>query len=143
MFFYLLFVRCQALYNSSESNHVSCPQLCLQQSLNTGLNSELSVVKSTHHLPEVVSLRHVSHHYLPAPLLSLGDPHLTPGQDVEGVPHCSLPDRMVHFYWSDLLRYCALISWNHDISRPALLSHKDTAEGTLLGQERAGVSSML
>ena len=56
---------------------------------------------STHHLSEVVPLRHVSDRRLAAPLLPLGDPDLAPGQDVEGVPYGSLPG-------GDISRLCSL-----------------------------------
>ena len=33
-------------------------------------------------------------------------------------------------HWSRLSRHCALVGWDHSVSTPALLCHKDTAQGT-------------
>ena len=38
--------------------------------------------------------------------------------------------RVEHSHWSRLSRYCALIGWDHCFATPALLCHKDTAQGT-------------
>ena len=38
--------------------------------------------------------------------------------------------RVEHSYWSRPSRYCALIGWDHRVASPALLCHKEPAQGT-------------